>query len=145
MDEKDRRILNIIIEDSRLSYRRIARKSGLSAATVINRVMRMRTEGIIRKYSASIDYDKLGYGMHVFIEVRVSKGRLLDSEEMIAKNPHVYAVYDVTGGSDTLVMARFKNTKQLDNFVKSLQKMPNIIRTHTRLILNTIKEDKTTL
>jgi len=141
-DNTDKKILNVLLANSRLSYRQIAKKAGVSPATAINRINRMRSEGIINRYTASLNYDKLGYGMHVVIEARVSKGMLFETETNIAQDPDVFAVYDVTGGFDIIIIARFKNTKQLDSFVKKLQKMPHVVRTHTKLILNVIKEEK---
>lgn len=51
------------------------------------------------------------------------------------------AVYDITGNADTIVIAKFKDRKDLSDFVKKLSAMPNIENTITNIVLNTIKED----
>ena len=80
----------------------------------------------------------MGYDFPVIIDVRVSEGKLLEVEQEIAKNPHVIAVYDITGEFDVSVYAIFKNRHQLDAFVKNLQKMKYVERTNTKLVLNAI-------
>jgi DNA-binding Lrp family transcriptional regulator len=141
IDELDKKIMNILIEDSRLSYRQIAQKLKKSAATVMNRVKNLEKEGIIKKYTTVIDYDKLGYDIPVIIELRILKGKLFEMEKRIAKNPNVSIVYDTTGELDATLIARFKTRKAMDTFLKEIQTYDFIQRTNTKLILNTIKEE----
>ncbi len=75
------------------------------------------------------------------IEIRISKGKLFDVEKKIASNPNVFAIYDVTGSFDAVVLARFRTRRQMDNFLKRLQTYEFVERTETKLILNTIKEE----
>ncbi|MBI4173776.1 MAG: Lrp/AsnC family transcriptional regulator [Candidatus Aenigmarchaeota archaeon] len=145
LDDLDRKIVNALIANSRLSYRQISRKIGVSVVTVMKRARKLEKSGIIKGYTATLDYEKLGYDLQVIIDVRVSKGKLFDVENMIANRANVVTVYDVTGSSDVLLVCRFKTRKQLDDFVKYIQTIPNVIRTHTRLILNTIKEGAATV
>lgn len=141
LDETDKRILNAVIENSRLSLRQIAKKIGVSVATVMHRLNRLEHEKIIKKYAASLDYEKIGYDIEVIIEVRISKGRLLDVEKKVAVHPNVFAVYDVTGAFDAIILARFKTRRQMDNFLKKIQTYEFVERTETKLILQTIKEE----
>jgi len=140
IDEKDLKILEVLQENSRLSFRRLAKKTGYSVATVMSRIKKLEETGIIKKYTVEIDYSKLGLDFPVIIDVRVSKGKLFEVEEEIAKDPHVLAVYDITGDFDVAILAIFKTRKELDKFVKELQKMKYVERTYTKLILNIIKE-----
>ena len=141
LEETDKKILNIIVENSRLSLRQIAKKAGVSVATVMHHIKALEKEGIIRKYTAKLDYEKMGYDVEVMIEIRVSKGRLLDVEKKIAMDPNVFAVYDVTGAFDAVVLARFPSRRKMDNFLKKIQTYEFVERTETKLILNTFKEE----
>src|SRR3990167_37824 len=142
LDENDKKIIEILTENSRLSYRQIAKKLALSVATVMNRVKKLENEKIIKKYSALLDYEKLGFDIDVIIDVRISKGKLLEVESVIAKNPNVFAVYDVTGAFDAVILARFPNRRKMDSFLKKIQAFDFVERTETKLILNTIKEEQ---
>lgn len=141
IDETDKKIINALIEDSRLSYRQIAKKAKISVVTVMNRVKRLEKEGIIKKYTALVDYEKLNYGFFVMTSIRISKGKELEVEQALTKYENVFAIYDVTGDFDIEVIAKFKNRIALDSFVKKIQTFEYVERLHTRLILNTIKEE----
>jgi DNA-binding Lrp family transcriptional regulator len=141
LDVTDIKILSNLLKDSRLSNRQIASKVGVSVGTVIAKIKKMENEGIIRGYSAILDYEKLGYELTVITELTVSKGKLLKVEREIAKMPNVCAVYDVTGLTDAMVIGKFRNRKELSDFTKSLLAMRYIERTNTHVILSTIKED----
>lgn len=141
LEETDRNILNVIIENSRLSLRQIAKRIGVSVATVMNHLKNLEDEKIIQKYTSKIDYEKIGYDIEVLIEIRISKGRLLDVEKKIAIHPNVFAIYDVTGTFDAVILARFESRRQMDNFLKKIQAYEFVERTETKLVLKTIKED----
>ena len=140
IDNKDKAILNALLENSRLSLREIAKKTGMSTATVMHRIHALEKEKIIGHYSAQLDYEKLGYDITVIVEMQVSKGKLEQVEKKIALHPNVVAVYDVTGAFDVVIIARFKNRKLMDAFLKHIQTFDFVLRTNTQLVLKTIKE-----
>jgi len=141
LDETDVKILKALTLNARLSSRQIAKQSGVSIGTVLSRIKRMEEEGIIKGYSALLDHEKLGYGLTVVTEITVSKGRLLEMENEIARLPNVCCVYDVTGLIDAIIIAKFKNREELSKFTKRLLAMPYVERTNTHVVLTTVKED----
>lgn len=141
LDQTDVEILKIVVSDARLSGRQIAQKVGVSTATAISKIRSMEQEGIIKGYTTTLDQEKLGYELTVITEITVSKGKLLEIENEIAKIPNVCAVYDVTGMVDAMVVAKFKNRKELSDFTKTTLSMPFVERTNTHVVLTTIKED----
>lgn len=140
LDNLDKQIINTLIIDSTSSYREIAKKVKVSVATVMNRVNKLKKENIIKRYTTIIDYGNVGYDVEVLIEIRISKGKLFKVEKEISNHRNVFAVYDLTGDFDAAILARFKNSRQMDNFLKKIQTYDFVERTNTRLILNTIKE-----
>jgi Lrp/AsnC family transcriptional regulator for asnA, asnC and gidA len=92
LDDIDRRLLRELLKDSKRSYRELARSIGVSAATVINHVQRLESAGVIRNYTAQLDHERLGYELTVITEITVSKGKLLETEEEIAKISNACAV-----------------------------------------------------
>jgi len=140
LDNLYKQIINTLISDSTQSYREIAKKVKVSVATVMNRVDKLKKENIIKKYTTIVDYDNIGYDVEVLIEMRISKGKLFHVEKEIAHHPNVFAVYDLTGDFDAVILARFRNRRQMDSFLKKIQTYDFVERTNTRLILNTIKE-----
>jgi len=140
-DETDISILNALIQDARRSSRQVAKQCGVSIGTVLSRIKKMEKEGIITGYSAMLDHEKLGYELTVLTEITVSKGRLLEMEKEIARIPNVCCVYDVTGLTDAIIIAKFKTREELSKFTKSLLSMPFVERTNTHVAFTTIKED----
>ncbi|HKM76423.1 MAG TPA: Lrp/AsnC family transcriptional regulator [Candidatus Bathyarchaeia archaeon] len=141
IDEIDRKILNELTTDCRMSYRQLAKKVNVSVGTALNRIRRLEKTGVIKGYSAIVDQEKIGYQLTGIAEITVSKGKLLDMEQAISKLPNTCAVYDVTGLTDAVVIAKFHNREELSKFTKRLLSMPFVDRTNTRVVLTTIKED----
>ncbi len=142
IDETDRKILNVLLSDSRLSYRSIASTVGVSVATIINRVRTLEREGVIKGYTAVVDYEKLDYDLDAIINMKISKGKLFEVEKRIATNPSVVAVFDVTGDFDSTIIAKFRNRRALDSFLKKVQAYEFVEATNTTLVLNTIKNSQ---
>jgi DNA-binding Lrp family transcriptional regulator len=141
MDETDVKILGKLLSDARLSYRKIADEIGVSPPTVLARVKKLENDNVIKFYSAVLDHEKLGYDLTAIIEVTSVKGKIADVEKHIAKFPNVCTVYDITGLTDMIVVAKFKNRSQLSNFVKKDLALPYVERTNTHVVLITVKED----
>jgi DNA-binding Lrp family transcriptional regulator len=141
LDETDVRILEALTLDARLSSRQIAKQCGVSVGTALSRMKRMEKEGVIKAYSALLDHEKIGYELTVVSEITVSKGRLLEVENEIARLPNVCCVYDVTGMIDAVIIAKFKSRQELSRFTKRLLALPYVERTNTHVVLSTIKED----
>lgn len=140
-DELDRKILSELLRDCRRSYRAIARRAGISVGTALSRIRRMEKNGVVKGYAAILDQEKLGYQLTVLAEISVSKGKLLEMEQAISKFPNTCAVYDITGLTDAIVIAKFRNRDELSKFTKSLLAMPFVDRTNTHVVLTTVKED----
>lgn len=141
IDELDRKILQAYLTDSRISYRELAHKLGVSTTTVQSRTSKLEKAGVIRGFSAIYDHEKIGYQLTAITEITVAKGKLLELEREVAKIPQVLAVYDVTGLTDAMVIAKFKSREELSKFTKTLLAMPFIERTNTHIVLTTVKED----
>jgi DNA-binding Lrp family transcriptional regulator len=141
LNETDKKILKNLLEDARFSSRQIAKNVGVSVGTVLSRIKKMEEDGLIKGYSIILDHEKLGYELTVVTEITVSKGRLTEMENEIAKIPNVCAVYDVTGLTDAIIIAKFKTREDLGKFTKQLLALPYIERTNTHVALTTVKEN----
>jgi len=141
LNETDKKILKNLLEDARFSSRQIAKRIGVSVGTVLSRIKKMENIGLIKGYSAILDQEKLGYQLTVLTEVTVSRGKLVEMEAEIAKDPHVCGVYDITGLTDALIIAKFKSREDLSRFTKYLLSLPYLERTNTHVVLTTVKEN----
>ena len=130
-----------VLQEGRVSFRQIAAEMRVSTTTVAARVARLQKGGFIGGYSAMVDFQKLGYELTVVTEIHVSKGKLVEMEQEIAKLPNVCAVYDVTGEIDAIVISKCHNREELSHFTKALLAMHFVERTNSHVVLTTVKED----
>ena len=141
VDEIDRKIIQLLQEDARKSFNKIADSLGIAVGTAYNRVKNMEDNGILKGYTIMLDSAKLGYGLTALILIETEGQYLPEVEKELAKLDEVICLYDITGDYDVAVVARFKNRNTLNNFIKSALKMPHVTRTVTNVVLNVVKED----
>jgi len=141
LDKTDEKILKNLLVDARQSARQLALNLGLSTVTVLSRIKKLEKEKLIQGYTAIIDHEKIGYSLTAIIEIIAKNDKVMDIENEIAKFENVCGVYDITGSTDTIIIAKFKERKELSKFVKELATIPNVENTITHVVLNTAKED----
>ena len=141
IDKIDLQIINLLQEDSRLSFNKIAKELGISVGTAYNRIKNLEERGILKGYTAIVDPAKVGYTLTAIILIQAEGKHLLDVENEVAKMSNVISVYDITGDFDIAVVARFKDRFGLNAFIKNLLTMPYVKRTVTNVVLNVVKED----
>jgi DNA-binding Lrp family transcriptional regulator len=139
-DKTDVKILKVITEDARLSFRKIAKKIGVSTLTVLSRMKKMEDNGVIKGYSALINHKELGLDMTAILEVKTTKGHS-SMREQLKKLENVYGIWGVTGKNDLMILAKFSDTDMLSKFTKKVFGMSNVDSIETHLVLDTIKED----
>ncbi|MFX0073651.1 MAG: Lrp/AsnC family transcriptional regulator [Candidatus Hermodarchaeota archaeon] len=141
LSELDIEILKKLTTDSRISLRQLAKElNNKSPVTIKNHIEGLEEKGIIKNYGAQIDFEKIGYDIIALIELTISKGKMLEVEEDIAENPNIFAVYDITGEYDALILARFPNREDLSKMIKKIHTSPYVERTNTHIVLTVIKE-----
>jgi Lrp/AsnC family transcriptional regulator, regulator for asnA, asnC and gidA len=142
LDETDRALLTELNVDARRSYRELAKRIQASPTTVKHRIEALEKARVIQDYIPVLDDEQLGWDLSAVIGIWIAKGRLREVEDRIAQDPHAYAIYDVTGDADAIVIGRFKDRRDLDRFVKHVLQDPMVQRTNTQVILNRVKEDR---
>ena len=142
LDELDVKILRAMNKSARKSFRDIARELGVSLSTVSHRVKRLEETAVVKGYVPVLDAQRIGYDLTVIMGVRIAHGKLMEVQQRIAKDPHVFGVYDVTGEWDSMVLGRFRDRDELNEFIKDVLGMEHVERTNTQLALNTVKEER---
>ncbi len=141
VDGFDRKLLNLLIEYGNLKYGKIAQKLDTTIGTVHNRIKALEGEKILNGFIPVVDNQKLGYGIVVVINVIIKGGHVEEIEKKYSKHKNVCCVYDVTGNFDSMIIAKFRKTSELNAFVKKLMAEDFVERTTTNLVLNVVKEN----
>ncbi len=140
LDDLDKKILEELLKDSSISLRQLARKLNMPVTTLHERVKRLRKLGAIKRFTLDLDYEVLGYTVTLIIQIRVEGAKIHSVEATLSRHSNVIALYDVTGEYDLVVIAKFRDMKEADGFIKSLLTVDGIRRTVTSVVLNTVKE-----
>jgi Lrp/AsnC family leucine-responsive transcriptional regulator len=143
LDEKDRSILEELINDSRKTTKAIAKTLDIPRATVHDRIARMEKRGVIRRYTAVPDYSQLGIGVTAFILAQFdhSEGRSQrETAEEIADIPGIFEVNLVSGEYDILLKVRGSSIEEIGNLVVDrLRDVEGVARTLTCASFSTVK------
>ena len=139
-DDIDKKIIGQYVLDARQSYHQVAKKIGVAVSTVQMRTKRLEKEGIIKGYTAVLDYEKLGLTLTAITEVTTTGGKIAEVESRISQMPQANAVYDVAGNTDVIIVGKFRSTSDLSKFVKSVQAVPNVNRTETHIVLEVVQD-----
>jgi DNA-binding Lrp family transcriptional regulator len=142
MDELDYKILEKLNENARKSYREIGRELKVSLSTISNRIKKLEDEKVIERFIPLINQEKMGYDLTVVINVKISHGKLIEVQEKISKDKHVSSVFDITGDWDSLIIAHFKDRRDLNGFIKGVLSLDNVEKTNTQIVLNIVKNEK---
>jgi len=139
-------ILRILAEDGRLTAAQIAERTGRAEAEVKALIAEAEKKGIIVKYKAIINWDKIGVDeVFAFIEVKVTPQRKVGFDavaERIMGFPEVHALYLISGDHDLHVVVRGKTMREAAYFVaEKLAPLEGVQSTATHFVLKRYKMD----
>ena len=143
MDDMDRRILKILQLDSSLAASDVARRVGLSASPCWKRINRLQSEGIIKRRTAVLDAERLGFGLTVFVSIKTgehSSGWLKDFADKITAMPEVMEFHRMAGEVDYMLKVVVRDMQSFDQFYKRLIDMTALSDVTSRFSMETIKE-----
>lgn len=145
IDKTDRRILEILQEDGRITNLQLADRIGLSPTATSERFRTLTREGFVQGFTARLDPDKLGFGLLVFIEVNLDK-TTPDVFERFAnaarRAPQILECHMVAGGFDYLVKARLKDMASYRAFLGDvLLSFPGVRESRSYAVMEEVKSD----
>ena len=141
LDDKDRQILKVLSENSRLSYDKIAIKTGLSATTVFNRIKKMEKNKIIEKYTVKLDKSVLKGAIVAFILLQISNVDQKDVVKKIMEHDNIEEASIITGENDILLRIRIHSIDELNKFIlEYLRRIPGITNSTTMIALDFIEK-----
>lgn len=141
--ETDRRILSLLQNDGGMSVAEIAERVGLSQSPCWRRISRLEQEGIIRKRVALLDQQKLGLGVTIFVNVRLSAHQnqsLMEFEQAVCAFPEVMECYTTTGTMDFLLRIVTSDIHAYETFFRNhLSQMPAVQEVHSSIAITQLK------
>ena len=143
LDDIDHKILDILIDNTRVPFTDISKRLLISAGTVHVRVKKMEDAGIIKGSSLNLDYEKLGYSFIAYIGIYLEKNSMtlevLDSLEAI---PYITVAHITTGKFNIYCKLRARDTKHAKDLIFIIDDIEGISRTETMISLEESINDK---
>ncbi len=143
IDDYDRAILDALQQDGRIANAELARRLNLSPPAIHARLRRLEEGGLIARYAALLDREKLGFDLLCFVNIslqRHTREHVDVFRDRIHTLPNVLECHHVTGEYDYLLKVVVRNRKELEHLLmEELTPIPGVAHIHTSLVLNEIK------
>jgi Lrp/AsnC family leucine-responsive transcriptional regulator len=144
IDETDRKILAALSRDARVSHQQHADACGVTRQTISTRIRRLENEGVIEKYRAAIDYDRVGLRSFFLLFLKLDTADQAASETFIGAlkaDPHVLLDASITGEWDVVLMLAFGDVREYESYISGLRQQmgPALKDSKSHVILNFYK------
>ena len=141
IDAVDRKILEMLQDNARTSFRKIAEQAGVSEATIFNRARKLVERGVIKRFTALVSPEKLGKNLTAFVLINADPKRLQPVLDALSDMDTVYEVYDVTGTYYIIAKIRTENREKLAKTIDQIGLVEGVTSTQTAIVLKAIKEE----
>lgn len=126
MDHTDKRILEELSKDGRISMKQLGEKVHLSGQAAANRVARLQDEGVIEAYTITLNYTKTGQALHTFITIlTISYDHQPLFSFLETKTIHILKRFKISGEGCYLLECRFHSNDELNSFLDELSHLAN--------------------
>ena len=146
IDDIDRKILSSLQKNCRLSITDMSETVGLSPSACHRRVGILEKQGVIERYAARLNGEKLGFNMTFYVEVTLegqSESILSAFEKAALARPEVLECHLMTGTADYLIKVAAPDTKDYERlYRKVISSLPHVSRIQSSLVMKTIKRWK---
>ncbi|KAB8138215.1 Lrp/AsnC family transcriptional regulator [Gracilibacillus oryzae] len=143
IDEKDRKILDLLAKNGRMSYVDIGKELGLSRVAIRERVNQLIDNGIIEGFSVIINSEKVGKKVSAFFEVDCEPASLVRVAQSLADHPSVASCYQMTGPSTLHMHVLVEDFTNLESFInEELYSLEGITRVESHILLRRFKSRK---
>ena len=140
MDQIDKKILNMLQANARVSLKEMSAACYISSPAIAARISKMEDTGIITGYHTSIDREKLDYHVKAFIMVQLEPSQKSEFYPYVQSIPNVIECNCVTGEYSEVMEVVFPSTGALDDFINEIQR--RFGKTSTQIVFSTSVEHR---
>ncbi len=143
IDLVDRKILNLVQQDAKISHKEISKRLHLTRTPVFERIKKLERKGIIQRYITLLNPKKINKGLSVFCFVSLKEHGELNVkafQQSIQKLPQVMEAYHVAGNFDFFLKVMVGDVDEYQNFVvRELSEIRNIQNVQSSFVLGALK------
>jgi Lrp/AsnC family transcriptional regulator, leucine-responsive regulatory protein len=142
VESTDRRILELLAADGRMSFTDLGKATGLSTSAVHQRVKRLEQRGLITGYGATVNYAEIGLPLTAFISIRpIDPSEPDDSPERLRDIPEIESCWSVAGEESYILKVRVPTPLVLEDLLARIRAAANV-STRTTIVLSTPYENR---
>lgn len=142
MEATDRKILDLLVADGRMSYTDLGKSTGLSTSAIHQRVKRLEQRGLIRGYAADVDHEQLGRPLTAFISITpLDPSQPDDYPSRLEHLKAIESCWSVAGEESYILKVRVTTPAQLEELLAQIRAAANVA-TRTTIVLSTAYENR---
>ena len=142
LEVTDRRILELLAADGRMSFTDLGKATGLSTSAVHQRVKRLEQRGLILGYGAVVNYEAIGLPLTAFISIRpIDPSQPDDSPDRLSTISEIESCWSVAGEDSYLLKVRVSKPSDLEELLARVRAVANVA-TRTEIVLSTYYENR---
>ena len=144
VDEIDRKILNLLQCNAKMSNAELAESVGLTMSSVHERVKKLERKGVIKGYVAVVDAEKLGKPLLAFTRLTVNNhdGPIVSVKDLCEKEPDILECHNVAGEDCYILKVRAAGPKELERLLVAIKASAESGRSVTNIVLSSLKESQ---
>ncbi|MEQ8239932.1 MAG: Lrp/AsnC family transcriptional regulator [Cyclobacteriaceae bacterium] len=146
LDEIDRKILEILQSNAKITNAQLSKDIGLSPAPTLERVKKLENSGIIKSYHAKLDTDRIGLGVHTFVQVTLKGHNKKNIDlflEHINQIAEVIECHHITGSGDFILKIIAKDIVSYQRLMlEKVSEIEVVDSLQSMVILSTFKDSK---
>ncbi|MBS3108100.1 Lrp/AsnC ligand binding domain-containing protein [Candidatus Woesearchaeota archaeon] len=142
MDKKDLLILSNLRMNARASLTDISKSTKVPISTIFDKLRVHQNEKLIKKHTALLDFNKLGYPVKAKILIKVNKNKKEEIRNFLLYHPNVNSLFQISNGYNFLIEVVFKQISQLEEFSELLEDKYDIRTKQVYFVIEDIKREE---
>ena len=143
LDDIDRRLVELLIHNARMSYSDLGQAVGLSRVAVKARVRALEERGVIEEYTTIVNPQKISGAVSCYFEIETLPDALSNATEVLSQNQTITQIYRVTGQNKLHVHAVASSNEEMEALIRNvIDPLPGVVSSSCNIILSRIKDVK---
>lgn len=143
LDELDKKIIQLLIENARMTYSEIGQQVGISRVAVKARIQSLEQRGIIEEYTTIINPQKINGAVSCYFEIETSPDTFLQVIQLLKQNESITQIYRTTGKNKLHIHAVAASSEEMELLIQNvIDPLPGVLSCSCNIILSRIKDIK---
>ena len=137
--ETDDRIIALLQQNADLTYKEMAKRLKLNESTVRKRVIALRKRGVIRRFLAQVDAQKLGFKIDAGLGITVDPAKMMDAGKKLSQVPETRLVFSTSGEYDFFAVVWTKDRESLEKIINNISSFDGVTKVIPSILVERLK------